>query len=110
MKKANDACAGVSISEIKETFISVAYLAWRDGVVQLCCYASTQLSSLLCSYFLGVEVNSQYSLIIQVGGAIYGFASATFDLLFRCFNLLMLVVKFRLHEKLLKKVYLYIGF
>lgn len=76
IKKANDACTGVSISEIKETFISVAYLAWRDGVVQLCCYASTQLSSLLCSYFLGVEVNSQYSLIIQVGGAIYGFASA----------------------------------
>ena len=62
IKKANDACTGVSISEIKETFISVAYLAWRDGVVQLCCYASTQLSSLLCSYFLGVEVNSQYSL------------------------------------------------
>ena len=76
MSKASDACADVTFKEVASTFSSVAYLAWRDGVVQFCCYVSTQLSSLLCSYFLGVEANSQYSLIIQVGGAIYGFASA----------------------------------
>lgn len=63
-------------AEITDTVRTVLYLAWRDGAVQISCYASTQVSSLICSYYLGLAENSVYSLLIQVGGAIYGFASA----------------------------------
>ncbi len=48
---------------------------WRDGVVQFCCYASTQLTSIVCSLFLGLAETGTYSILLQFGTAVYQFSS-----------------------------------
>lgn len=65
----------VSMTEAKEAFGTVGQLAWCDGVVQLCCYASTQAMTLMSSLFLGLAESGTYSVLLQLGTAIYNFAN-----------------------------------
>lgn len=61
--------------EMKRVFSCVSRIAWRDGIVQFCCYASTQSTSILCSLFLGLAETGLYSILLQFGTAVYQFSS-----------------------------------
>lgn len=65
----------VSYSSIKEIFTTIFHVAWRDGLVQLSLYASTQAMSILSSIFLGLSETGTYSILLQFANAIYNFAS-----------------------------------
>ncbi len=65
----------VRFDEVKETLSTVAHIAWRDGVVQIALYCSTQAMSILSSLFLGLSETGTYSLLLQLGNAICSFAS-----------------------------------
>ena len=66
----------VSVCAIKDIFLTIFHVAWRDGLVQLALYASTQATSILSSLFLGLSETGTYSVLLQFANAIYSFASA----------------------------------
>lgn len=66
----------VEASAIKEIFSTIFHVAWRDGLVQLALYASTQAMSILSSLFLGLAETGTYSVLLQFANAVYYFASA----------------------------------
>ena len=65
----------VTYSSIQEIFATIFHVAWRDGLVQLSLYASTQAMSILSSIFLGLSETGTYSILLQFANAIYNFAS-----------------------------------
>lgn len=73
--RASDALAATR-GEVREVLGTVGHVAWRDGVVQLACYASTQAMSILSSLFLGLAETGTYSVLLQFATAVYNFASA----------------------------------
>ncbi|WP_346207825.1 O-unit flippase-like protein [Caldifermentibacillus hisashii] len=69
----------VSFKDIKENFRIVWFNAWRDGVVSLSNYFSTQATTIICSNYLSLEETGIYSLSLQIvtsiasiSGALYG--------------------------------------
>lgn len=62
--------------EIKETFFTVGHLAWKDGLVQIALYCSTQATSILSSLFLGLAETGTYSVLLQLSTAVCNFAGA----------------------------------
>lgn len=62
--------------EIGLVFSTVSHVAWRDGLVQLACYASTHAMSLVGSLTLGLSETGTYSVLLQFGNAVYSFAAA----------------------------------
>lgn len=66
----------VTRGEVKEVFASISFIAWRDGVVQLSTYASTQASSIICSLMLSLAVTGTYSILLQIVNALGHFAAA----------------------------------
>lgn len=73
--RASDATAATP-GEVREVLGTVGHVAWRDGVVQLACYASTQAMSIMSSLFLGLAETGTYSVLLQLATAVYNFASA----------------------------------
>lgn len=73
--RASDATP-VSMDEIKSVLGTVGHLAWRDGIVQLALYASTQAMSILSSLYLGLAETGTYSVLLQLSTAVYHFACA----------------------------------
>lgn len=65
----------VDTSSIREIFFTIFHVAWRDGLVQLALYASTQAMSILSSIFLGLAETGTYSVLLQFANAVYNFAS-----------------------------------
>jgi len=65
----------ISIGEVRSTVGTVGALAWRDGVVQLAAYASTQAMTILSSLFLGLADSGTYSMLLQFGTALYNLAN-----------------------------------
>lgn len=66
----------VTGAEVMDAFGTVVHVAWRDGVVQLCNYASSQAMSIMASLYLGLAQTGTYSVLLQLATAIYNFASA----------------------------------
>ena len=66
----------VKMTAIKSIFLTIFHVAWRDGLVQLALYASTQAMSILSSLFLGLSETGTYSVLLQFANAVYNFASA----------------------------------
>lgn len=66
----------VSRSELLETVKSIWHIAWRDGVVQISSFASSQAMSIVCSLFLGLAEAGVYSICSQFSGAVIQFANA----------------------------------
>ena len=61
---------------VKEIFHTIIHISWRDGLVQLALYASTQAMSILSSLFLGLSETGTYSVFLQFANAVASFASA----------------------------------
>ncbi len=66
----------VDASAIKGIFFTIFHLAWRDGLVRLAVYVSTQAMSILSSLFLGLSETGTYSVLLQFANAVCNFASA----------------------------------
>ena len=66
----------VRASAIKSIFLTIFHVAWRDGLVQIALYASTQATSILSSLFLGLSETGTYSILLQFSNSVYSFASA----------------------------------
>ena len=61
----------VSRPELRDVLGTVSSFAWRDGVVQLSLYASTQATSIICSLFLGLRETGTYSILLQFATAVF---------------------------------------
>lgn len=66
----------VSFSEVKDVLATISHVAWRDGVVRLALYCSTQATSIMSSLFLSLAETGTYSVLLQLATAVYTFASA----------------------------------
>lgn len=66
----------ITAVEVRTVLGAVSHLAWRDGFVQLACYASTQAMSIVGSLTLGLAETGTYSVLLQFGNAVYNFAGA----------------------------------
>lgn len=65
----------VTREEVFDALRSVTHVSWRDGLVQIANYLSTQATSLVASVCLGLSETGSYSILLQLGGAVYNFAS-----------------------------------
>lgn len=68
--------SSTSVREIRNILSTVSHVAWRDGFVQLACYASTQAMSIVGSLTLGLAETGTYSVLLQLANAVYHFAGA----------------------------------
>lgn len=66
----------VTAGEVRSVLATVGHVAWRDGFVQLAAYASTQGMSIVSSLTLGLAETGTYSVLLQLGNAVYNFAAA----------------------------------
>ncbi|MCD7120631.1 hypothetical protein LTY37_07395 [Limosilactobacillus agrestis] len=69
----------VSISDTLETFKIVWHNAWREGVVSIANYISNQVTTLLCSFYLGLSQTASFGLAVQFTSAIAQISSALFS-------------------------------
>ena len=60
----------IHFREIKECFEIVWYNAWKDGVVSVAEYFSTQINTIVCSSFLTLGETAMFSLIVQLAAAV----------------------------------------
>ena len=65
----------VPFSDIKGVLLSIFQVAWRDGLVQLANYGSSQAMSIMSSLFLGLAETGTYSVLLQLANAVCNFAS-----------------------------------
>lgn len=65
-------------AEIKDTFITVWYNAWRDGIVSLANYLAGQASTIIVSLYMPLTQTGAYSLGIQITTAIAQIAGAMY--------------------------------
>lgn len=65
----------VTGAEVRSALGTVVHVAWRDGVVQLCNYASSQAMSIMASIYIGLAQTGTYSVLLQLATAVYHFAS-----------------------------------
>lgn len=66
----------ISMSEIKSVFNAIYFTAWRDGVVTVAWFGSTQAMTIICSLFLGLSETGTYSVMLQLATAVYNVSSA----------------------------------
>lgn len=66
----------VSVSEMRDVLSSVSYIAWRDGVVQISLYASSQATTIVCSLFTSLAETGMFSILLQIANALCHFAQA----------------------------------
>lgn len=66
--------ARVDREEIAAVLKGVSGISWRDGVVQVALYGSTQATSIVASLFLGLAETGTYSIMMQFANAMCGFA------------------------------------
>ena len=57
---------GYNLSDIFSCFLTIWGTAWKDGVVMISQYFSTQVNTLICAYFIDLDSTSVYGLLTQV--------------------------------------------
>lgn len=76
MKTRLNEVGAVSISDIFETFKIVWHNAWREGIVSIANYISNQVTTLLCSLYLGLAATAKFGLAVQFTSAVAQIATA----------------------------------
>ena len=66
----------IDLGEVKAVLGTMSHLAWRDGIVSLATYVSTQGIAIMSSVFLGLAETGTYSVLLQLASAVGGFACA----------------------------------
>lgn len=62
-----------------ECFQTVWATAWKDGLVMLAQYLSTQANTLICAYFIDLKATSSYGVITQIASVLASIASAYYS-------------------------------
>ena len=65
-KELNKIKSPVDNTKIKNLFFTVWFNAWRDGIVTLSFYLSSQVSVILCSLYLTLTETGIYSVCLQI--------------------------------------------
>lgn len=65
--------------EIKECISAIWFTAWKDGVVMLAQYLSTQANTLVCAYYVDLGATSTYGVITQIFSMIAAVACALYS-------------------------------
>lgn len=68
----------VEITDIRSTFAIVWHNAWREGVVSIANYISNQVTTLLCSLYLGLTATAKFGLSVQFTSAVAQISTALF--------------------------------
>lgn len=68
----------VPSNDILNTFIIVWHNAWREGVVSIANYLSNQVTTLLCSFYLGLAATARFGLAVQFTSAVAQISTALF--------------------------------
>ena len=76
MKTRLNEVGAVPISDIFETFKIVWHNAWREGIVSIANYISNQVTTLLCSLYLGLAATAKFGLAVQFTSAVAQIATA----------------------------------
>ena len=71
--------SNVSPSRVKECFSAVWESAWRNGIVMLAEYFTTQVNTLICAYFIDLESVSVYGVVTQITSTIASVSTAYFN-------------------------------
>lgn len=70
--------APFSRSETKEMFLTVWHNAWREGLVALSNYLTTQASTIICSLYMSLSETAVYSLGVMLATAVSNVASSMY--------------------------------
>lgn len=69
----------VKANRIQKCFSAVWGTAWKDGVVMLAQYLSTQANTLICAYYIDLSATSVYGLMTQIVSVIASVASSYYS-------------------------------
>lgn len=69
----------VTTNDIKDIFNKIWHNAWRDGMVAVSAYLSTQATVLICSMFLTLETVASFSISLQIITAIAVISGALYN-------------------------------
>lgn len=75
----NEEKLNVTKNDIKETFNLIWHNAWRDGLVSVSIYLSSQASIIICSLYLSLTETGIYSISIQLVTAIATLSGALYN-------------------------------
>lgn len=79
LKSKLDTIGPVSKKDTWDVFFIVWHNAWREGVVSVANYVSNQVTTLLCSYYLGLAQTASFGLAVQCTSAIAQISSSLFS-------------------------------
>ena len=68
----------IQTADIIKTFWIVWHNAWREGLVSVANYLSNQVTTLLCSFYLGLTVTARFGLAVQFTSAVAQISTALF--------------------------------
>lgn len=98
------------IKDIKFCFSKIWATAWKDGIVMLAQYLSTQANTLICAYLIDLSTTSTYGIITQIGSIIGSFASAYYSAYQPRYSSLCLIGdKYQLKRLTCKCIFVYKG-
>lgn len=69
----------VKKKEIQEIFLTVWHNAWKDGIVSIANYVSNQVTTIVCSLYLGLSATGEFGLIVQLFSAVAQIAASLFN-------------------------------
>lgn len=69
----------VRMSRVRNCFSVIWTTAWRDGLIMLSQYFSTQANTLLCAYYIDLKVTGVYGVVTQLVTVLSSVASAYFS-------------------------------
>lgn len=64
--------------EIYELIVTIWHNAWRDGIVAIANYLSTQATVILCSLYITLKETGEYSIAVQLSTAVAVIASTLY--------------------------------
>jgi len=62
----NNTTDSIEIAEVMNTFVIIWHNAWRDGLISLSNYLTSQANTVLCSLFLSLTETGNYALSLQL--------------------------------------------
>lgn len=68
----------VELGKIQKCFAAVWGTAWKDGIVMLAQFMSTQANTLICAYYIDLASTSVYGIMTQIVSVIASTAAAYF--------------------------------
>lgn len=69
----------ISISDFKETFLAMWSTSWKDGVVMIAQYISTQANTLIAAYYIDLAATSVYGVLTQIMSLIGSLGTAYYS-------------------------------